>query len=273
VEGVFVIDKPEGWTSHDVVAKFRGTAKTRRVGHLGTLDPMATGVLPLVVGNATRLARFYTHAPKTYEAEVQFGFTTDTYDRTGTPTSLLAAITLTNVNLEAALKQFRGPITQIPPQYSAKKVNGIAAYKSARQNVAVELKPIEVEIHELTVLSIEPSIARLRIHCSGGTYIRTLAHDLGKRLGCGAHLTALRRTASGDFTLAQANTLIALPEMLPNIPAYIVDSETAIRIRQGRDFSAPHESKHLKVVSESGELIAIAEQTAGSLYHPAIVLA
>ncbi|MDQ6679158.1 MAG: tRNA pseudouridine(55) synthase TruB [Acidobacteriota bacterium] len=273
MDGVFVIDKPEGWTSHDVVAKFRGAAKTRRVGHLGTLDPMATGVLPLVVGNATRLARFYTHAAKTYEAEIQFGFATDTYDRTGTPTSEPVTITLTEALLEAALQPFRGLITQIPPQYSAKKVNGAPAYKSARQNIAVELRPIEVEIHQLAVLSVRTSTVRVNIRCSGGTYIRTLAHDLGQALGCGAHLINLRRTVSGDFTLAQANTLIPLSGMLPEFSTHTVDVATAMQIRQGRDFSAPHETPHLKVVSESGELIAIAEQTNRCYYHPAIVLA
>ncbi len=207
MDGIIVVDKPEGWTSHDVVGKFRGIARTKRVGHLGTLDPMATGVLPLVVGQATRLARFYTRSSKVYEAVVRFGFATDTYDRTGTPVGEPCATSPKREEVEAVLPQFRGKIQQVPPQFSAKKVAGVPAYESARKQVAVELAPVEIEIYELTLLGMEGAELTLRVHCSGGTYIRTIADDLGKALGCGAHLAALRRTASAEFSVAQASTL------------------------------------------------------------------
>ena len=197
MDGVVIIDKAEGWTSHDVVAKFRGIAKTRRVGHLGTLDPMATGVLPLAIGVATRLAKFYTRSEKLYEGGVRFGFATDTYDRTGEAVTEPLALDFTRDQLEQALAGFRGTLLQMPPQYSAKKVGGVTAYQAARKKIEIELQPVEVHISELTLLSFDGTRADLRIRCSGGTYIRSIAHDLGKALGCGAHLDSLRRLASG----------------------------------------------------------------------------
>ncbi len=283
MDGVVVIDKAEGWTSHDVVAKFRGVAKIRRVGHLGTLDPMATGVLPLAVGVATRLAKFYTKAEKLYEGGVRFGFATDTYDRTGEPRSEPASFTLTLERLEDALAAFRGTVMQMPPQYSAKKVGGITAYKAARQNIEIELQPVEVTISELSILAFDGTRADLRIRCSGGTYIRSIAHDLGQALGCGAHLDSLRRLASGEFTIEHAkpldgihpaSALIPLELLVPQFASFMADTQTAAYIRQGRYFTAPgHDGEHIRALSETGRLIAICDRTGTELYHPSVVLA
>ena len=207
MDGVIVIDKPEGWTSHDVVNKVRRIAKTKKVGHLGTLDPIATGVLPLVIERATRLAQFYTRSDKIYEGVVRFGWSTTSYDRAGEPTSEKVEVHLTAEELEAALEPFRGEIAQRPPAVSAKKVEGRRSYELARKNIAVELAPVHIHVYELTLLELNGSDARLRVHCSGGTYMRSIAHDLGQALGCGAHLTELRRLASGEFEIDQARTL------------------------------------------------------------------
>src|SRR5579862_1599551 len=171
--GVIVVDKPEEWTSHDVVAKMRRIANTRKIGHLGTLDPIATGVLPLVIGRATRLAQFYTRSDKIYEGVVRFGWSTDTYDRAGVPTSERREIELDAIAIERCLEKFRGAFLQTPPPVSAKKIGGRRAYELARGAVAVALEPVPIEIYELTLLSIEGPDARLRAHCSGGTYLRS----------------------------------------------------------------------------------------------------
>ena len=204
MDGVIIVDKPAGWTSHDVVGKMRRIAGTKRIGHLGTLDPIATGVLPLVIGNATRLAQFYTASEKVYEAVVKFGFATDTYDRAGVPTGAPVPVTLDQAWLEAELSRYVGRIQQVPPVVSAKKVGGVPSYKLARENKAVELAPVEVEIYEAAVLDVGVDTASLRIRCSAGTYVRSIAHELGIALGCGAHLQELRRTRSGRFDLARA---------------------------------------------------------------------
>jgi len=201
LDGVIVIDKPEGWTSHDVVNKVRGIARTKKVGHLGTLDPLATGVLPLVIERATRLAQFYTRSDKIYEGVVRFGWSTSSYDRAGEPTSEKVEIQFSPAELEAALEPFRGEIDQRPPDVSAKKVDGRRAYELARKNIAVDLPPVRIHVYELTLLGSSGNEARLRVHCSGGTYMRSIAHDLGQALGCGAHLTELRRLASGEFEI------------------------------------------------------------------------
>ena len=282
MDGIAIIDKAEGWTSHDVVAKFRGIAKTRRVGHLGTLDPMATGVLPLAIGLATRLAKFYTRSEKLYEGGVCFGFATDTQDRTGVPLADRRPVTFGREDLEGALQAFRGTLMQMPPQYSAKKVHGMIAYKAARLNIAVELQPVEVHISELTLLQFSGDRADIRVRCSGGTYIRSLAHDLGAALGCGAHLDSLRRLASADFTIEQAHPLetvdpvrdlIPLRALLPEFPAFIADGHVAAFIRQGRTFEAPGlNTEHVRAVTEAGELIAICDRIAEAIYHPSLVV-
>jgi tRNA pseudouridine55 synthase len=293
VDGVIIVDKPEAWTSHDVVGKMRRIAATRRIGHLGTLDPIATGVLPLVIGMATRLARFYTASEKVYEAVIRFGFATDTYDRDGEPTTARVSVSLDRDRLERELARFVGRIQQIPPAISAKKVGGVPAYKLARKNKPVELAPIEVEVYEARLDAIDGDLAHVLIRCSAGTYVRTIAHDLGRALGCGAHMHALRRTRSGEFDIAQARTIDALEalraedalpqvlipsvELLPSFPMVRVDPLTAGQIRQGRDFhSSPFQvarnTRHVKAIDEYGALVAIGELRAPNLYHPSVVM-
>ena len=214
MDGAIVVNKPAGWTSHDAVAKVRRLANTRRVGHLGTLDPMATGVLPLVVGVATRLAQFYVRSDKVYDAVIRFGHSTDTYDRDGVATSPAVETQVTKEQIEPLLDRFRGTIQQTPPPVSAKKVAGVPAYRLARKHVEVELKPVEVTIHSLDLVECSGSDIRILVHCSAGTYLRALAHDLGKLLGCGAFLDRLIRTRAGDFSIEQARTIEQLEGLL-----------------------------------------------------------
>jgi tRNA pseudouridine55 synthase len=291
--GVIVVDKPEEWTSHDVVAKMRRIAGTRKIGHLGTLDPIATGVLPLVIGRATRLAQFYTRSDKIYEGVVRFGWSTDTYDRAGVPTSEKREVELTAAALEPCLEKFRGAFLQTPPPVSAKKVGGRRAYELARNAVAVALEPVPVEVYELTPLSIEGADARLRAHCSGGTYLRSIAHELGAAMGCGAHLHQLRRTASAEFEISQARTLpqlealaaaerlldafVPVADLLPGFPAVFVDDLTVAQIRNGRNFAASAfraqpAARHVKALNRQNELIAIGEAVLPHVFHPVVVL-
>jgi tRNA pseudouridine55 synthase len=294
VDGVIIVDKPEGWTSHDVVGKMRRIAGTKRIGHLGTLDPIATGVLPLVIGNATRLAQFYTASEKVYEAVVRFGFSTDTYDRAGAPTSEPSVFAPDRKRLEAELNRYVGRIQQVPPSVSAKKVGGVPSYKLARQNKAVELAPVEVEIYEARLTALEDDLASIIVRCSAGAYVRSIAHELGQAFGCGAHLDQLRRTRSGEFDISHARTIAALEvlraedalpqilipaaELLPSFPIVRVDPLTAGQIRQGRDFhSSPFQvarnTRHVKAIDEYGALVAIGELRAPNLYHPSVVIA
>lgn len=293
MDGVIVVDKPEGWTSHDVVGKVRRIAKTKKVGHMGTLDPIATGVLPLVIGRATRLAQFYTRSDKIYEGLVRFGWSTDTYDRAGEATSPQTEVVLDAAELERRLEDFRGELLQTPPAVSAKKVDGQRAYKLARQSVVVELEPVKVHIYELTILECQGALARLRAHCSGGTYMRSIAHDLGQAMGCGAHLQELRRLASGEFEIEMARTipqletlaaderlldaLVPAASMLPGFPSVYVDDVVATQIRNGRNFPASPfrsqpASRHVKAVTRTGELVAVGEAVLPNLYHPVVVL-
>lgn len=293
MNGIIVVDKPEGWTSHDVVAKMRRLADTKKVGHLGTLDPIATGVLPLVIGRATRLAQFYVRRDKVYEAVIRFGSATDTYDRAGVVTSEAPVPTLEPELLEPYLQRFRGKFLQTPPPVSAKKVAGRPAYELARKNIAVELAPVEVQLYELTLLDVESRDIRVRAYCSAGTYLRAIAHELGAAVGCGAHLYQLRRTDSGDFSLDRARTLDQLQELsaagrlgealipaaqlLPEFPSEFVDDIVEGQIRQGRDFSvSPFRvqkgAHYVKAVSRSGELVAIGEIRLPNVYHPMLVL-
>jgi tRNA pseudouridine55 synthase len=292
LDGVIIVDKPAGWTSHDVVAKMRGLAKTRKVGHLGTLDPIATGVLPVVIGKATRLSQFYTRSDKIYEGVVRFGWSTHSYDSAGEPTSEPRAISLDPAELESALERFRGEFDQVPPPVSAKKVDGRRAYELARKSEVVTLAPVRVHVYELSVLAIDGGEARLRVHCSGGTYVRSIAHELGLALECGAHLSALRRLASGEFEIEQARTLEQLAElstedrlgdalipaarMIPQIPAVYVDDLTAAQIRNGRNFPASPfrpgpPSQYMKAVTRDEELVAVGEAVLPNLYHPVVV--
>jgi tRNA pseudouridine55 synthase len=292
-DGVIVVNKPAGWTSHDVVSKMRGIAGTRRVGHLGTLDPMATGVLPLMIGQATRLARFWHHSEKVYEGVVRFGFATNSYDREGEVIGEVTEPIVSAGHLEACLGQFHGDILQTPPAVSAKKINGVPAYKLARQNKPVDLEPVRVSIYELRLESIDGARARLYVRCSAGTYVRTIAHELGQVLGFGAHLDSLVRLASGPFTLNQAHSLeqlqewknaghledalITPPDLLPEFPRAFVDDLTAGHIRQGRDFSVspfriPSGAEYVKAVGSDGQLVAIGKIILPNLYHPMVVM-
>ena len=200
ISGVLVIDKPAGLTSHDVVARVRKILHTRQVGHFGTLDPFATGVLPVSVGKATRFAQFYLKSRKAYEGAIRFGFSTDTYDASGEATSERVPVTLEAAELEKHFSGFTGRLLQTPPPYSAKRVGGVRAYELARQHKPVNLAPVEVEIYALELLSVAGDEARFAVECSGGTYVRSLAHDLGQKLGWGGHLAGLRRTAVAEFT-------------------------------------------------------------------------
>ena len=293
MNGVIVVDKPEGWTSHDVVGKVRRLAKTRKVGHLGTLDPIATGVLPLVIERATRLAQFYTHSDKIYEGVVRFGWSTDTYDRAGVATSPPQEVSLEAATIEPLLESFRGEFLQQPPPVSAKKVAGRRAYELARKSMEVELAPVKVHVYELTLLEVRGPDVRLRAHCAGGTYLRSIAHDLGRAVGCGAHLQELRRLASGEFEIEQARTiaqleslaaeerlldaLVPAAQMLPGFPGVFVDELTAGQIRQGRNFPASPfrmqpASRYVKAITRQGDLVAIGEAVLPNLYHPVVVL-
>ncbi len=293
MDGVIVVDKPEGWTSHDVVGKTRRIAQTKKVGHLGTLDPIATGVLPLVVGRATRLAQFYTRSDKIYEGVVRFGWATDTYDREGEPAGEKSEIQLEGAAIEPLLERFRGEFLQTPPPVSAKKVDGKRAYELARKSQPVDLEAVRVHVYELTLLDVTGPDARLRMHCSGGTYMRSIAHDLGQALGCGAHLAELRRTLSGEFEIDQALTIAQLEalaaegrlvdaivpaaKMLPGFPSVYVDELTASQIRNGRNFPASPfrsqpASRYVKAITRQQELVAVGEAVLPNLYHPVVVL-
>lgn len=293
MNGLVLVDKPGGCTSHDVVNRWRKLAQTRRVGHLGTLDPMATGLLALVTGHATRLAQFFGRDEKTYSAEIELGLVSDTYDAEGEVRETGHLVPEDPQLILSALGQFRGKFLQLPPAISAKKIGGVPAYKLARQKVSVELNPVEVYVRELKVEELSGDRVNLLITCSAGTYIRSIAHDLGQALGCGAILGKLRRTKVGDFSIEQAMTIPQLEELashgrlheavrssaqlLPQFPSEYCSVTIENQIRQGRDFrtspfSVPPGSPFVKAVSYSGELIAIGELRIPNVYHPSTVL-
>ena len=290
MNGVLIIDKPSGLTSHDVVNRVRRILGQRSVGHLGTLDPLATGVLPLVTGSLTRLAQFYATSEKVYEGVMRFGFATDTYDAEGDPASPSQSITLDAQEVKALAVNFRGVIEQMPPPFSAKKIHGVPAYKLARKHKEVALKPVQVEIKEFEILGVSADRASFRARVASGTYMRSLAHDMGQQLGCGAHLESLRRTAVAEFEIADAHTLQRLADAVPNgdvenlfvharkllpqMPSVTADDATAARIRSGRPVNLPElsRSRQVKVFYGQRELIAIATRVAGTLFHPKIVL-
>jgi tRNA pseudouridine55 synthase len=207
MNGVIIVDKPAAWTSHDVVNRLRRILNQRSVGHLGTLDPLATGVLPLVTGSLTRLAQFYTASEKTYEGVIRFGFATNTYDADGDPVGNPQPAAPTLDHLQNLATGFLGLIEQVPPPFSAKKIHGVPAYKLARKQKEVVLKPVQVEIKEFSILSVDADRARFRARVASGTYMRSVAHEMGQRLGTGAHLESLRRTSVAEFDIAQAHTL------------------------------------------------------------------
>lgn len=292
MNGVLIIDKPAGMTSHDVVNRVRRILHERSVGHMGTLDPMATGVLPLVVGRLTRLAQFYTGSEKTYEGEIRFGFATDTYDAEGDPTTAPCDnIKVSLEDLRALALQFTGLVRQMPPPFSAKKIAGVPAYKLARSKKEVNLEPVEVEIKEFDILSAGRDRASFSARVASGTYMRSIAHDLGQQLGTGAHLASLRRTRVGEFDQADAHSLSQLEtamqtgevealliharRLLPEFPSVTATDETAAMIRNGRAVNLPELSRarQVKVFRGQSELIAIATRIAGTLFQPKVVFA
>jgi tRNA pseudouridine55 synthase len=291
MNGVLIIDKPAGMTSHDVVNRVRRALQQKAVGHLGTLDPLATGVLPLVIGRLTRLAQFYTASEKAYEGVILFGFATDTYDADGDPLGPEQPLQVSLEELRTLSSRFRGVIQQLPPPFSAKKIHGVPAYKLARKNKEVPLKPIQTEIKEFEITAFDGLRARFQARVASGTYMRSVAHDMGQQLGCGAHLESLRRTHLAEFDLADTHTLEEVEaavnsgnidelfvhprKLLPQFPPVSANEEMAARIRSGRTVNLPELSraKQVKVFVGQRELIAIATRVAGTLFHPKIVLA
>lgn len=296
MNGVLIIDKPSGLTSHDVVARVRRILQQKAVGHLGTLDPLATGVLPLVLGNMTRLAQFYLASEKSYEGVIRFGFATDTYDAEGEPISEPQQPSLTLTHVRELAEKFVGSIEQMPPPFSAKKIKGVPAYKLARKKKEVVLTPVTVEIKRFEILGMEQAdtCARFQARVASGTYMRSVAHEMGQLAGCGAHLQSLRRTAVAEFELEHAHTLEQLEQaaqgakgdeaiadllihprkLLPSIPSVTATDDIIARIRHGQSVNLPELSRarEVKVFYGQRELIAISSRIAGTLFHPRIVL-
>lgn len=271
MNGIVIIDKPAGWTSQDVVSKLRGILKTRRIGHGGTLDPMATGVLPVFVGRATRGVEFFEHAEKTYEATIRLGLTTDTEDTSGTVLEE-KEVSVSEEEFLGVLPKFRGKIQQIPPMYSALKVNGQKLYDLARKGREVERQPREIEIFKLECLEFNGAEARLLVHCSKGTYIRTLCKDIGEALGCGGCMAALRRVTAGEYTIGDAVTLDELiaaenPEnylrpvdsMFRNYPAVTLTPNQEKRCRNGNAFSVTHPDGTYRAYGQNGDFLMLAK--------------
>ena len=309
MNGVLVVDKPPGPTSHDVVARVRRSIGIPRIGHTGTLDPLATGVLPLVVGRATRLAQFLTADEKEYVAQVRLGCATATYDAEervitddeGRPVLLrppARSVDVPHDALREALPEFTGRYWQVPPPYSAKKVGGTPAYVLARLRKEVEIKPVQVVVRELELIAHAEALLTLRVVCSSGFYVRSLAHDIGQRLGCGAHLEGLRRTRAGEFTLAQTvplkeieeqgpdalGRLVPMADLLARLPHVVVNERGARRAAHGNALAAEDlwEAERtvpasappgpVRVLDATGALLAIGEPAAGGLLQPVVVL-
>ena len=311
LDGAIVVNKPRGKTSHDVVESVRRIAGFRQIGHLGTLDPLATGVLVLLLGRATRLMRFYSSRRKRYTCAARFGFATDTYDAEGEALGPDSAPALDRARIEQLASEFVGRIQQMPPAFSAKKIHGRPAHELARKKKPVELKAVEVEVFEFRLTAIEDSIARFAVECGSGTYIRSLAHDLGQRYGTGAHLAEIVREAVGEFTLDQASSLEELQEagkagrfaervirlegLLPELPRATVLPIVERRVMHGAKFTLPLAQIHagqtsaaqgapselnsgewqparLRVFNQQQQLIAIAEAVVPRTYQPILVL-
>ena len=275
MNGIVIIDKPQDWTSQDVTARLRRVFGTRRIGHGGTLDPMATGVLPVFVGRATRGVEFFEHAEKTYEATLRLGLTTDTEDITG---SVLEEqeVQISEADFLGILPQFRGDILQIPPMYSALKVDGQKLCDLARKGKTVERKPRPITIFELECLEFAGDTARLRVRCSKGTYIRTLCKDIGAALGCGGCMSALRRVKAGEYTIAEAvplqtlldaqdpeNYLHPVDSMFRSYPAYTLSLKQETRCRNGNSFTLNIPDGTYRVYSQSGEFLALSKVDSG----------
>lgn len=290
MNGLLVLDKPSGFTSHDVVAFVRRATGERSIGHLGTLDPMATGVLPLLLGKYTRLAQFFGQAEKHYEGSIRFGFATDTFDAEGLPAGTPQPLVCSLAELRELSRRFHGEIDQVPPVYSAKKINGVPAHKLARAGVDVPVKPARITIHDFRLLALAGDTATFTIEVSAGGYVRSVAHELGQLAGCGAHLASLRRTRAGVFTLNDAVTVEQLKQaagpaeieallphprtLLPEMPAVTVDEQMAGRLRNGMQVNLPEFSQAplVKVFTGPTELLAIARRVAGTLMQPIVVM-
>ena len=275
MDGIVIVDKPQGWTSQDVTARLRRVFGTRRIGHGGTLDPMATGVLPVFVGRATRAVEFFEHAEKTYEAVLRLGITTDTEDMTGTVLTE-ENVSFTEEQLQETLAAFRGEILQVPPMYSALKVNGQKLCDLARKGKTVERQPRPITIHELTLVERGENTLRLRVRCSKGTYIRTLCKDIGEKLGCGGCMESLRRVAAGEYTTREAVPLQTLldteePEkylrgvdtMFRNYPAVTLTANQETRCRNGNAFSVSLAPGTYRAYSQAGEFLMLAKVDGG----------
>ena len=310
-DGALVINKPRGRTSHDVVDAARRLLGFRQIGHLGTLDPLATGVLVLLLGRATRFAQFYTGRRKRYTSTFRFGFATDTYDSDGEPLGPDLAPSLDRQQIESLAQRFTGRFPQMPPAFSAKKIHGRPAHELARKKKPVELKAVEVDVFDFRLVEIEGSLARFAIECGSGTYIRSLAHEMGAALGCGAHLAEITRTAVGEFTLDSAATLdefeqavragkaaewiLPLGRLLLELPRVSVLPGLEQRVRHGSTFQvslaqiqpgrqgtpqgAPEQLDsgdwkpgRLRVFNQQDQLIAIAEAVVPRTYQPVLVL-
>ena len=271
MNGIVIIDKPQGWTSQDVTARLRRVFNTRRIGHGGTLDPMATGVLPVFVGRATRGVEFFEHAEKTYEAILQLGLTTDTEDTSGTVLEE-KEVNISEADFLGILPQFRGEIQQIPPMYSALKIDGQKLCDLARKGKTVERKPRPITIFELECLEFDRTTARLRVRCSKGTYIRTLCKDIGEALGCGGCMAALRRVTAGEYTIEESVPLETLLEaedpeaylrpvdtMFRNYPQIRLSPKQEQRCRNGNAFTLNGEEGTYRVYSQTGEFLALSK--------------
>ncbi len=289
MNGLLVLDKPSGMTSHDVVAIVRRATGEKSIGHLGTLDPMATGVLPLLLGKYTRLAQFFGHADKHYTGHIRFGFATNTFDAEGVAAAETRPLTLSFEDLQALSQKFHGEMDQLPPIFSAKKINGVAAHKLARAGAEVAVKPARITIHNFELTSLEGDTATFAMSVSAGGYVRSLAHELGQLAGCGAHLSSLRRTRAGAFTLEQAITIdqlkaasvveleALLPHprtLLPEMPSITIDEQLAGRLRNGMQVNLPDFSSAplIKIFTTPTDLLAIGRRIAGTLMQPIVVL-
>ena len=311
LDGALVVDKPRGKTSHDVVDAVRRIVGFHQIGHLGTLDPLATGVLVMLLGRATRLARFYVGRRKRYNSTFRFGFATDTYDADGRPAGPDTAPQIDQAEIERLAAASVGRFAQMPPPYSAKKIHGRPAHELARKKKPVELKAVEIEVYDFHVNEVSGSLAKVSIECAAGTYVRSLAHDMGAALGCGAHLAEIVRTAVGEFTLDQAASLedleraakegalaryvIPLERLLPELPSVTIPPLLEKRIRHGSKFtvqiaqiqpgrssaaqgattelnSGEWKPARLRVFSQQERLIAIAEAVVPRTYQPVVVL-
>lgn len=291
MNGLLIFDKPSGLTSHDVVSLVRRASGERSVGHLGTLDPMATGVLPLLLGKWTRLAQFFNAAEKQYTGTIRFGFATDTYDAEGTPAAEPLPLLHSLEQLRDLSTGFHGEIDQVPPVFSAKKIDGVPAYKLARQGKEVTIKPARITIHDFALSSLEGDTASFTMHVSSGGYVRSVAHELGQLAGCGAHLSSLRRTHAGAFTLTDAITreqlidaanagtvesLLRHPRtVLPELPAVTADEGSQTKLRNGMAVNLPEfsDAPLVRIFSGSKALLGVGRRVAGTLIQPFVNLA